>query len=60
MLLLVGFVCFILGYAAGTIRRAGVLLTQLENKQEQFRNLQERTRVLEVKIDNHLNNGAGK
>ena len=35
-------------------------IARLEKKQDKYNNLQERTRVLEVKIDNHLNNGVGK
>lgn len=33
-------------------------IARLEKKQDKYNNLQERTRVLEVKIDNHLNNGG--
>ncbi len=33
-------------------------IARLEKKQDRYNNLQERTRVLEVKIDNHLNNGG--
>lgn len=35
-------------------------IARLEKKQDRYNNLQERTRVLEVKIDNHLNNGGGR
>ncbi len=35
-------------------------IARLEKKQDRYNNLQERTRVLEVKIDNHLSNGGGK
>lgn len=33
-------------------------IARLEKKQDKYNNLQERTRVLEVKIDNYLNNGS--
>lgn len=31
-------------------------LARLEQKQDKYNNLQERTKVLEVKVENHLNN----
>lgn len=32
-------------------------IARLEKKQDKYNNLQERTRVLEVKMENHLNGG---
>lgn len=33
-------------------------IARLEKKQDKYNNLQERTRVLEVKVENHLHQGG--
>lgn len=51
-------VVFAAGAVWGELKAIRKDIARLEKKQDRYNNLQERTRVLEVKIDNHLNNGG--
>ncbi len=50
-------IVFACGMVWGELKAIRKDIARLEQKQDKYNNLQERTRVLEVKIENHLNQG---
>ncbi len=58
MLWKIGAVVFACGIVWAKLEAIQKDIARLEKKQDKYNNLQERTRVLEVKIENHLNQGG--